>query len=135
MKKINNNLISLWLIALTLFLTPSVLEAKHIVGGEITYKFISGDGLTSNRYQFTMRIYRDGNTQGGAQLDPIHRQSVARPDAGWLVDRRVRRVNGVLGEHDQLRGADCGPAGYDAAPRTDSVGGRRRLPCSIRIGP
>ena len=66
MKKIH---ISLWLIAFALFWDPSVLTAKHIVGGEITYKFLSGDGLTSNRYQFTIRIYRDGNSTG-APFDP-----------------------------------------------------------------
>lgn len=71
MKKKNIHLLSLWLIAATLFLTPSVLTAKHIVGGEITYKFLRGDGVTSNTYQFTMRIYRDCFTNGGAQLDQI----------------------------------------------------------------
>jgi gliding motility-associated-like protein len=86
MKKIKDNLISLWLIALTLFLTPSVLEAKHIVGGEITYKFISGDGVTSNRYQFTMRIYRDGNTQGGAQLDPIANIGIFNATTGRFIE-------------------------------------------------
>ncbi|MDZ7878684.1 MAG: hypothetical protein U5L45_13475, partial [Saprospiraceae bacterium] len=45
MKKINLYLPSQWPVASTFFLTPSVLCAKHIVGGEITYKCIGGDGL------------------------------------------------------------------------------------------
>jgi gliding motility-associated-like protein len=86
MKKIRIKHLSQWLIALTLFLTPSVLSAKHIVGGEITYKFISGDGLTMNRYQFTMRIYRDGNTQGGAPLDPIANIGIFNASTGRLIE-------------------------------------------------
>lgn len=51
-------------------LTPSVLKAKHIVGGEITYTVVSHTS-TSNRYRFTMKIWRDCYTNGGAQLDQI----------------------------------------------------------------
>jgi gliding motility-associated-like protein len=86
MKKIKINHFSQWLIALTLFFTPSVLLAKHIVGGEITYKFLSGDGLTKNRYEFTMRIYRDGNTQGGAPLDPIANIGIFNASTGRLIE-------------------------------------------------
>lgn len=50
--------------------TPSVLMAKHIVGGEITYTVVSKTA-TSNRYKFTMKIWRDCYTDGGAQLDGI----------------------------------------------------------------
>jgi gliding motility-associated-like protein len=86
MKKINRYQLSLWLMALAFFWDPSVLAAKHIVGGEITYKFISGDGLTLNRYQFTMRIYRDGNTQGGAQLDPIATIGIYNSTTGRFIE-------------------------------------------------
>ena len=47
-----------------LFLPFSDLLALHIVGGGITYECL-GNG----RYRFTMKVYRDGNTQGGAELD------------------------------------------------------------------
>ena len=60
-----------YLLSVTLFLTPSVLWAKHIVGGEITYRFISRNSNV-NRYEFTMRIYRDCDATGTpapAQLD------------------------------------------------------------------
>lgn len=53
------------------YLTPSVLYAKHIVGGEITYKFINSANAI-NRYEFTMKIYRDCDATGNpppAQLD------------------------------------------------------------------
>lgn len=52
-------------------ITPSVLYAKHIVGGEITYKYISTSNSV-NRYEFTMKIYRDCDATGNpppAQLD------------------------------------------------------------------
>jgi gliding motility-associated-like protein len=50
--------------------TPSVLWAKHIVGGEITYK-LKSTSPTSNRYEFTMRIYRDCNAANAAPYDNI----------------------------------------------------------------
>jgi PKD repeat protein len=86
MKRINVYIKSLWFIALAILGDPSVLRAKHIVGGEITYKFISGDGVTSNRYQFTMRIYRDGNTQGGAQLDPTATIGIFNATTGRFIE-------------------------------------------------
>jgi gliding motility-associated-like protein len=86
MKRIYKHILSFWLIVASIFGDPSVLEAKHIVGGEITYKFISGDGVTLNRYQFTMRIYRDGNTQGGAQLDPIATIGIYNATTGRFLE-------------------------------------------------
>ena len=56
------------LVTYSLFLVP--LQAKHIVGGEITYKYVSTTG-TIVRLAFTMHIYRDCNAVGGAPLDPI----------------------------------------------------------------
>lgn len=45
-------------------LVGEVAEARHIVGGGITYECL---GL--GRYRFTMKVYRDGNSAGGANLD------------------------------------------------------------------
>jgi gliding motility-associated-like protein len=44
------------------------IEAKHIVGGEMTYEC-----LGNNNYRFTLRVYRDCNCTGCATLDnPAH---------------------------------------------------------------
>jgi gliding motility-associated-like protein len=56
---------------LFLFL-PILASAKHIVGGDFSYKFVSFDPVkNTNRFHFTMNVYRDakfGTT--GAPLDP-----------------------------------------------------------------
>ena len=55
-----------------LCLTPFALNASHIVGGVITYKFVSRDTSTSvNRlkYHFTLRVYRDLFSTNGTGLD------------------------------------------------------------------
>jgi hypothetical protein len=49
--------------------------AAHIIGGEITYKFISQQGNT-NTYEFTMNVYRDLFASNGTPLDDIARISV-----------------------------------------------------------
>jgi gliding motility-associated-like protein len=58
----------------TLFLmlsASSMLRGTHIVGGEITYKFIKRNGRNID-YRFTMKIYRDIYTPNmGAVLDPV----------------------------------------------------------------
>lgn len=41
--------------------------ARHITGGELSYKFLSGSG-SDNRYQITLKLYRDCFSNG-AQLD------------------------------------------------------------------
>ncbi len=60
---------NLTLFSLLLFaaLTPSVLWAKHIVGGEITYKFKERNG-SRNVYEFTLDVFRD-ELGGGAAFD------------------------------------------------------------------
>lgn len=67
------------------FLTPSVLEAKHIVGGEITYTVVSHT-TTSNRYRFTMKIWRDCYTNGGAQLDAIAPIGIYRSNSNFVIE-------------------------------------------------
>jgi hypothetical protein len=57
-----------YLIALLALIAPSVVVAKHIVGGEITYRVVSFTP-TSNRYAFTMKIYRDCNSVQSADFD------------------------------------------------------------------
>ncbi len=43
-------------------------EAKHIVGGDISYKYVSTTGNVV-RLAFTMHVYRDCNAQGAAPFD------------------------------------------------------------------
>ena len=52
-----------------LTLTPEILRGSHIVGGEITYKFLSRNGRNIT-YRISMKVYRDIYTQNqGAVLD------------------------------------------------------------------
>ena len=52
-----------------LLANPLALQAKHILGGTINYRLLETTPQ-GNRYAFTMNIYRDCFTNGGAQLDP-----------------------------------------------------------------
>jgi gliding motility-associated-like protein len=45
-----------------------MLLARHIIGGEITYRYLSTNAAGDNRYEFTMKIYRDC-FGGGAGFD------------------------------------------------------------------
>ncbi|TNE59026.1 MAG: PKD domain-containing protein [Bacteroidetes bacterium] len=47
---------------------PGILSARHIIGGEITYRYLSTTPQGNNRYEFTMKIYRDC-LGGGAGFD------------------------------------------------------------------
>jgi gliding motility-associated-like protein len=64
------NLRSFWAVCalFALMCAPTLLAARHIIGGDITYVCLGNDGPNTKRYRFTMKIYRDcdGN---GAQLD------------------------------------------------------------------
>ncbi len=66
--------INLKLLALTtilLFFATSGLKAKHIIGGEITYKFLRFNNDTSEvTYRITVYIYRDC-FGGGAKFDKV----------------------------------------------------------------
>ena len=75
----------LCLFCILTFLTPSVLVAKHIVGGEITYTVVSKTA-TSNKYRFTMKIWRDCYTNGGAQLDGIAPIGIYRSSSNAFVE-------------------------------------------------
>jgi gliding motility-associated-like protein len=79
---------------LILFLaTPSVFWAKHIVGGDITYKVISFTS-TSNVYSFTMHIYRDCNSIDGAKYDDPAFIAVYNKNTRKLIaNLRVRLAN------------------------------------------
>lgn len=48
----------IFLILLLSLALTEVLMASHIVGGSITYRWLAREG-GSNRYRFTMRVYRD----------------------------------------------------------------------------
>ncbi len=47
-------------LTVSLFSLCGTSRASHVIGGEMTYRFLSRDSLTgTNRYQFTLRIYVD----------------------------------------------------------------------------
>jgi gliding motility-associated-like protein len=73
------------LIFLILLLIPSLTWARHIVGGEITYRLVSSTA-TSNRFEFTMRIYRDCNSRNGAAYDERAVITTYRKNAGSQVE-------------------------------------------------
>jgi gliding motility-associated-like protein len=63
---------ALFLLLILMFIAPpQYLEAAHIVGGEMTYKFIRRDTANPMRitYRFTMLVYRDSASTGSG-LDP-----------------------------------------------------------------
>ncbi|NJL77383.1 MAG: hypothetical protein HC892_22480 [Saprospiraceae bacterium] len=61
MRKIN------WLIGM-LLLISTLLQGRHIIGGEITYECL-GEVNGQRRYKFVMRIYRDCACRNCAELD------------------------------------------------------------------
>ncbi|MBL7825756.1 MAG: gliding motility-associated C-terminal domain-containing protein [Saprospiraceae bacterium] len=48
--------------------TPNVVEAKHIIGGDVTYEYVANSGPNAKVWRFTMKIYRDC-FGGGATFD------------------------------------------------------------------
>ncbi|MEZ4989424.1 MAG: PKD domain-containing protein [Saprospiraceae bacterium] len=71
------------LVLLTVLFIVSVghheLHARHIVGGEISYRYLGSD-----KYRFTMRMYRDCNCVECAPFDPVAEIGVYR--CGNLID-------------------------------------------------
>ena len=53
-----NRIFHTFLVGVCFFMPPSVLRATHIVGGDMTYRFIEQVG-ESNRYMFRLNIYYD----------------------------------------------------------------------------
>ncbi len=60
------NFAVLLLLAVCTFGAAGSLQARHIIGGEITYECL-GDG----DYEFTMKVYRDCNCTNCAEFDPV----------------------------------------------------------------
>ena len=57
------------LFCLVFFAMPFSGKAMHIIGGDMTYRLLDADTINNiNRYQFTLKVYRDG-TGGGATFD------------------------------------------------------------------
>ncbi len=65
----NTSRYSYFLVLFCAFLLPDYTYAKHIIGGEITYEYLGDVGSTAKRWRFTMKIYRDCNSNGGADFD------------------------------------------------------------------
>lgn len=65
------------LTALLILLIPQSLLARHIIGGEITYRYLGTTPAGANRYQFTMKIYRDC-FGGGAGFDSPAEMAIYR---------------------------------------------------------
>ncbi|MFN0016161.1 MAG: PKD domain-containing protein [Saprospiraceae bacterium] len=59
------------------FCLPAPLFARHIIGGEITYRYLGTNAANENRYEFTMKIYRDC-FGGGAGFDSPGQISIFR---------------------------------------------------------
>ena len=64
----NTSRYSYFLVLFCAFLLPDYTYAKHIIGGEITYEYLGDVGSTAKRWRFTMKIYRDCNSNGGADF-------------------------------------------------------------------
>ncbi|MEO6758042.1 MAG: PKD domain-containing protein, partial [Saprospiraceae bacterium] len=66
----SNKSLLIWALLFSLFSLPATLFAKHIIGGEMTYKFIETLPDGKNRYEFTLVVFRDCNSStNGANLD------------------------------------------------------------------
>lgn len=91
MKK--NTWYSLLLMSSLLVLLVFQANAKHIIGGEVTYECLGVSG-TNNNYLITMRIYRDCDpTTGGADFDQPAYFSIFRGTADANVFVMSQNVN------------------------------------------
>lgn len=66
-----------FLLLFFLLISPEWLLARHIIGGEITYEFLTEVSPGRNRYRFTMKIYRDC-FGGGAGFDDPAQMAIYR---------------------------------------------------------
>ncbi len=81
----------LTLIVFLFFCTIYFLSAKHIVGGEATYKLVSTDGYLGGKaiFDFKFTIYRDAKS-GGADFDnPGYFGIFKKGLYGWEFQKRV----------------------------------------------
>lgn len=78
---------------LTIFLVTGFtrLEARHIVGGNITYECVG-----SNRYAFTLKIYRDCNCTNCGQLDEFANIGIYRCNGTNCGNQTQQTVYGWL---------------------------------------
>lgn len=78
-------------ISVVLFLIPTVIEAKHIVGGDVTYRFEKREGNLVT-FEVTFTMYRDSQG-GGAQFDDPGRFGLYRGNGNsWAhVETLIRR--------------------------------------------
>jgi gliding motility-associated-like protein len=80
----------------TLFLilsSSAILRGSHIVGGEITYKFLKRNGRNID-YRFTMKIYRDIYTQNRlAVLDDPARVAIFLKNASGVFRQFGSTIN------------------------------------------
>ncbi|MBL7814595.1 MAG: gliding motility-associated C-terminal domain-containing protein [Saprospiraceae bacterium] len=88
-------------IIVSLFCTPSVLQATHIVGGEFTYKFVKRDSADHKLiyYNFNLNIYRETASAAGFDYRPSISIFIKQPNGSYKF---VRRINPYLDE-DNIR--------------------------------
>ncbi len=77
------------------------MQAKHIVGGEVTYKVLKTDGVLGGRakYEIKFTIYRDA-LSGGAEFDPVGYFGIYRfIDGNWeyytLLEAGVENISTI----------------------------------------
>ena len=78
------------------FFASTQVLSMHIIGGDLTYEFVSEVSPGVNRYEFILTVYRDCNG-GGAPFDAeasiaIYRGNIS---AGVLVDDFMIARGGV----------------------------------------
>ena len=69
------------LLVLSLISCFLAVEARHLIGGEITYRCL-GSSAGGVKYKFTMRIYRDCACSNCAEFDPNAAISIYRCPKG-----------------------------------------------------
>jgi gliding motility-associated-like protein len=81
-------------VLILILMAPSVFWAKHIVGGDITYE-VKSFTSSSNLYAFTMHIYRDNLSVGGAPYDNPANISIYNKQTGLIVRSINVPLNGT----------------------------------------